>query len=358
MKLVFLYGGTGAGKTTAIARVASVLFKERKLFKILINRKSGYSVDYTYFQQQELDVSSYPHACISCAITGFADLLTAVLQQQQYDFVLVEIEQCCKDIQIGVIQPLLKRFPGLSIGAFQFQDARSVYEQLNKGTYILKLKRAVESLSHLNRHRYIVLTKKDLLTTGQLNRLQYLLAQQFPENQVLLQNSHIESDICDWLNAINRRDTEQNSDVFSENYLLLGEDRSAGWYEAGFEFNGPEAGRAVRLFIQRFNRRVIRKEFVTEHTKVLVYTGNTVEKISFSWGDIPISFPRFTSGMQSVKVLINSRNNGVANSLGRIIERILSKIETSLEVVITALPARENGPEFLCQVYKAENYVS
>lgn len=188
IRFVMLGGFLGAGKTTAMARLAKHFMSQGKRVGIVTNDQAQDLVDTHTLREQGFSVEEVAGACFCCK---FDDLLTKVGSleaSQQPDVILAEPVGSCTDLVATVVQPLKDLY-----GA-RFSVAP--YPVLFKPSHGLKILRSESGSGFSPKAAYIfkkqleeadavLLNRIDELTPAQIEEICSLVNQQFPGVPVL-----------------------------------------------------------------------------------------------------------------------------------------------------------------------------
>ncbi len=105
-----LGGFLGAGKTTAIARLAAHYVAAGKNVALVTNDQAYDLVDTHTLRAGGFDVGEVPGACFCCKFDDLVDTINGLSEKQVPDIVIAEPVGSCTDLVATVIQPMQELF--------------------------------------------------------------------------------------------------------------------------------------------------------------------------------------------------------------------------------------------------------
>jgi G3E family GTPase len=181
-------GFLGAGKTTALARLARDYAKQGKRVGVVTNDQAHDLVDTNTFRGQGLAVEEVPGACFCCRFDDLVSRVGSLQDAEKPDVILAEPVGSCTDLVATVIQPLKDLYGG------RFEVAPyAVLFKPSHGTRILKNqaaggfspKAAYIFKKQLEEADAIVINRIDEFDPPVLEELTRLVSEQFPGTPVL-----------------------------------------------------------------------------------------------------------------------------------------------------------------------------
>ena len=188
IRFIMLGGFLGAGKTTAMARLAKHFMDQGKRVGIVTNDQAQDLVDTHTLREQGFPVEEVAGACLCCK---FDDLLSKVgsLETAQHpDVILAEPVGSCTDLVATVVQPLKdlygKRF-SVAPYVVLFKPAHGLKILKNESGSGFSPKAAYIFRKQLEEADAILLNRIDELTPAQVDEIAGLVGKQFPGVPVL-----------------------------------------------------------------------------------------------------------------------------------------------------------------------------
>jgi G3E family GTPase len=180
-------GFLGAGKTTALARLAREYMTQGKKIGLVTNDQAQNLVDTNSLRAQGFAVEEVPGACFCCKFDELVGKVGELEANQRPDIILAEPVGSCTDLVATVIQPLKD--------LYKTRFTVAPYAVLFKPSHGLRILRKEEAgfspkaayifRKQLEEADAIVINRIDEVTPDDLVQLRQLLAEQFPGTPVL-----------------------------------------------------------------------------------------------------------------------------------------------------------------------------
>jgi len=188
MRFLLLGGFLGAGKTTAIARLARHYREQGLRVGIVTNDQAADLVDTESLRAQGFDVGEVAGACFCCKFPDLAATVEKLGSDFRPDVILAEPVGSCTDLVATVVRPLTQfyRTP-LEVAPYGVllkpsHGGRILRNQPHSG---FSPKAAYIFRKQLEEADFLVLNRIDELSQEEANELAGLLADQFPGRPVL-----------------------------------------------------------------------------------------------------------------------------------------------------------------------------
>jgi Ni2+-binding GTPase involved in maturation of urease and hydrogenase len=111
MRFLMIGGFLGAGKTTALSRLAGSYMKQGLQVGIVTNDQATDLVDTHNLRRQGFDVEEVPGACFCCRFDDLVSTIGRLGRDQAPDVILAEPVGSCTDLIATVVQPLKHLYP-------------------------------------------------------------------------------------------------------------------------------------------------------------------------------------------------------------------------------------------------------
>lgn len=185
----FLIGGfLGAGKTTAIARLARHFQEQGKKVGIVTNDQAADLVDTHTLRAQGFDVGEVAGACFCCHFNELTDTVAALEEAQRPDVILAEPVGSCTDLVATVLQPLRRLFDArFDIAPYAVVLKPSHGERIlgGEGQRGFSAKAAYIFTKQIEEADVVLINRADELTPEQADRLAALVEDHCPGTPVL-----------------------------------------------------------------------------------------------------------------------------------------------------------------------------
>src|SRR5437870_11711538 len=106
VRFVMVGGFLGAGKTTALARLARHYLARGQKVGLVTNDQAQDLVDTKSLRAQGFPVEEVPGACFCCRFDDLMDKVQQLQDQERPDVILAEPVGSCTDLVATVVQPL------------------------------------------------------------------------------------------------------------------------------------------------------------------------------------------------------------------------------------------------------------
>jgi G3E family GTPase len=230
-RYVMVGGFLGAGKTTAILKLAERLRAAGRRVGLITNDQSVGLVDTALLGAGNFPVEEITGGCFCCRFDSLLRASQNLTRDARPDVFLAEPVGSCTDLQATVSYPLRKLYgddysvaplsvlvdPGRATQALGLAPGKDFSDKV---TYIY--------LKQLEEADVIVINKCDLLDAGQIDTLKQALRGRFPKAKVLHVSARRGTNLDAWLELLLAADPaggpamEVNYDTYAEGEALLG----------------------------------------------------------------------------------------------------------------------------------------
>lgn len=230
-RYIMIGGFLGAGKTTAVARLAQHLTDKGKRVGLICNDQSSGLVDTTLLRSKGFPVEEITGGCFCCRFNSLLDAADSLTQSSRPDVFLAEPVGSCTDLVATVSYPLRRiygdRFtvaplsvmvdPTRAARILGLAEGRSFSEKV---AYVYR--------KQLQEADLIVINKCDAHPAAWLDRLDATLADAFPRAQVFRCSAKDGIGVEPWFEAVSSGENsagptmEIDYDIYAEGEALLG----------------------------------------------------------------------------------------------------------------------------------------
>jgi G3E family GTPase len=188
VRFVMVGGFLGAGKTTSLARLASLYNARGKRVGIVTNDQAHDLVDTNTFRSQGLSVEEVPGACFCCRFDDLVSRVGSLEDSAKPDVILAEPVGSCTDLVATVIQPLKDLYGGrfeVAPYAVLFKPSHGTRILRNQAAGGFSPKAAYIFKKQLEEADAILINRADELSTDEQEKLVRLVNEQYPGTPVL-----------------------------------------------------------------------------------------------------------------------------------------------------------------------------
>jgi G3E family GTPase len=188
IRFLMIGGFLGAGKTTAIARIAKGLMDSGLNVGLVTNDQAYDLVDTQSLRAQGFRVGEVPGACFCCKFSDLIETAAALTQEQRPDVIITEPVGSCTDLVATVIEPLRHlhdddyELAPLAVLLKPEHGRKILGDESGVG---FSPKAAYIFLKQIEEAGIVVLNKVDKLSSDQLDQLLKLVEQRFPDKRIV-----------------------------------------------------------------------------------------------------------------------------------------------------------------------------
>lgn len=243
-RYIMIGGFLGAGKTTAVARLAQRLSERGLKVGLITNDQGRELVDTQMLRAKGFATEEIPGGCFCCRFNSLVEAADKLTAATQPDVFIAEPVGSCTDLVATVTYPLRRIYGDhfliapVSVLVDPIRVARVLGLESGgsfseKVIYIYK--------KQLEEADLIVINKTDLLTPEQIAPLRAALAAQFPKAEILAASARTGADLDAWFARIEsgeqsgRAAMEVDYDIYADGEALL------GWLNATAQFTAATA---------------------------------------------------------------------------------------------------------------------
>jgi len=259
-RYIMIGGFLGAGKTTAVLRLAELLQRRGSRVGLITNDQSHGLVDTALLGSSGFPVEEITGGCFCCKFDSLVGASERLSREQRPDVFLAEPVGSCTDLKATVDYPLRRMYGGnywiapLSVmvdpvRALRILELEPGKSFSSKVVYVYR--------KQLEEADIIVINKIDLLSPQRLERLRQALQESFSPDRVLAVSARRGTGVEEWFERISQPlesmqgDLEVDYDTYAEGEALLGWLNCSLRVEANAGFDGNALLRKVMTTIQR-----------------------------------------------------------------------------------------------------------
>ena len=238
-RYIMLGGFLGAGKTTAVARLAQHLTAQGKRVGLITNDQGKGLVDTAMLSSRGFEVEEIAGGCFCCRFNSLLEASRSLSAATKPDVFIAEPVGSCTDLVATVTYPLRR------IYGHEFAIAPlSVLVDAVRAMRVLGLTHGPkfsEKVLYIYRKQLeeadiIVVNKSDLLDRTELRTLQDELMKQFPQAKQHVVSARKGDGLPEWFEEISRSEQEPRT-VMGVDYQIYADGEALlGWLNATVQF--------------------------------------------------------------------------------------------------------------------------
>lgn len=258
-RYIMIGGFLGAGKTTAVAKLAQRLTSQGLRVGLITNDQGNELVDTAMLRAKGFATEEIPGGCFCCRFNSLVDAANKLAADARPDVFIAEPVGSCTDLVATVTYPLRRMYgdsftiaplsvlvdPVRALRVFGLSEGGKFSEKV---LYIYR--------KQLEEADLIVINKRDLLDDEQFARLNARLAQEFSNAELLTASARNGDGLEPWFARVMstdqqaRRAMEVDYEIYAEGEALLGWLNCTVQMSSAAEFDGNVALRALARRIQ------------------------------------------------------------------------------------------------------------
>ncbi len=328
MILALTGGFLGSGKTTAIVNACKQLISKNKRVAVITNDQGNQQVDSAFVRAMGVMVKEVGNGCFCCQYNELDRHLESLRDSEQPDIIFAESVGSCTDLIATIVKPLSERKPELKVVVSIFADA-AFLNALVEGLSLFD----DESIRYIYKKQLeeadlLVINKTDLITPIQLANVDRVIRTEYPNKQILHQNSL--KDVTAWSSAIEEFSDDVKRHSLAIDYDIYGEGESKlAWLDKSMVIKAPHGDAAfiARNIIRSIFDQLQSSNCRIGHLKFFLEGNDWNEKISFTAmstsGEVRIRH----DDVSQLNMLINARVQTSPEVLKNLVDKAINVIK-------------------------------
>ncbi len=230
-RYIMIGGFLGAGKTTAISRLATHLVSQGRRVGLITNDLGSELVDTTTLRAKGFSTEEILGGCFCCRFNSLTEAAGRLTASTQPDVFIAEPVGSCTDLVATVSYPLRRMYGAdfsvapLSVLVDPIRAARVF--GLEEGTKFSE-KVAYIYRKQLEEADLIVINKSELISTERMSRLKQALREQFPRTDLIEISARLNKGLDAWIEFLegsvqgSGKAMEVDYEVYAEGEALMG----------------------------------------------------------------------------------------------------------------------------------------
>lgn len=313
-RFVMLGGFLGAGKTTAIARLARMFQQRGVKVGIVTNDQAADLVDTHSLRAQGFHVGEVAGACFCCHFNELTATLDRLESAQAPDVLLCEPVGSCTDLVATVVRPMRRLFDRrFVIAPYGVLLKPSHGRRILSGQHNAGFSPKAEYIfnKQIEEADFLLLNRIDELAPDEVEEITRLLDVNYPGRKVMKVSAKtgegFES-LYDFLmtnGMFGRRIIDVDYDIYADGEAEL------GWLNCSVHVQGPKSFALDALLLEIVNRlrtQLNEESAETAHLKVIGEHASSfgVANLVNSWRSAELSVPSNTQ-VDQAEIIVNAR---------------------------------------------------
>ncbi len=364
VRLIFVGGFLGSGKTTAMAALTRRLLQDGLNVGLVTNDHAEEMVDAALVRQFGMPVAEVSGGCFGCDLNDLLDATERVLMQEP-DVLIVEPVASCTDTVASVIMPL-KQFYG---GVFRISPFSVLIDPMRLYEMILEenpseFARCFAPIFHrqIKEADILVLNKVDTLSTEEAQRLVDALRQRHPDKPILTISAKRGDGVDEWMQQV-MRDAPTSSRVLEKAdykaYEIGGV--KLGWLNASVHLTAEpffNAREYADLLLRRLRDAAQARRTEVLHIKLAIYCqGKAMGANLLSTDREPVFGGEELGDVSHAMLVLNARLGIDPPTLGGIAAQAIYDAAKALRVDAEILKLHTVKPIIPCPTFRMCNPV-
>ncbi len=333
-RYIMIGGFLGAGKTTAVSRLARYLSDQGLRVGLITNDQGSQLVDTATLASRGFPVEEIPGGCFCCRFNSLVDAAQKLSAATRPDVFIAEPVGSCTDLVATVSYPLRRIYGDqfslapLSVLVDPIRALR-VFGLAEGGNFSDKVRYIYRK--QLEEADLIVINKCDLLAADQLDRLQTALEKCYPDSRRLEISAKLGRGLPEWFQRLTtdhqsaRAAMAVDYDAYAEGEALL------GWLNATLQLDATapfDGNRLLSQFATALQTQLAGQGAEIAHLKMTLDPDGglgDLAVINLVRNDYrPELSQELQDPMQSGQLVLNLRAEGSPEILRRVVEESLA----------------------------------
>ena len=341
-RYIMIGGFLGAGKTTAVARLASTLHARGRRVGLITNDQGSGLVDTSVLRARGFATEEIPGGCFCCRFNSLVDAAAKLTAATRPDVFIAEPVGSCTDLVATVTYPLRRiygdRFaiaplsvlvdPQRALRVFGLGAGRGFSDKV---VYIYR--------KQLEEADLVVINKCDTLAESDLTQLRATLAREFPHAEVLAASARRGDGLDPWFERLLAQDQVARQAMAVDYAVYADGEARLGWLNATLAITGErefDANALLEDFVGKIQARLAGSGSEVAHLKMTFSPDgglNDIAAVNLVRSDfVPELSLRLEQPCSSGQLILNLRAEAAPELL-----------KSAVEASVAALPVSHPG---------------
>lgn len=334
-RYIMIGGFLGAGKTTAVGKLAKHLQEKGLRVGLITNDQGRNLVDTALLRSQGFATEEIPGGCFCCQFNSLVDAAQRLTANVRPDVFVAEPVGSCTDLVATVTYPLRRLYganftvapvsvlvdPIRASRVFGLEEGANFSEKV---IYIY--------YKQLEEADIIVISKSDLLTPGQLDSLRRAIADNFPGKSIVAVSPRHGTNLEVWFDQITSAEQASGTAMKVDYQVYADGEALLGWLNCAVQLSDPggfDSEGFLRQLANAVQRRLQAENAEVAHLKMTLSPAGQVWRevgvVNLVRNDfVPELSMKLDSPVKSGWLIINLRAEAAPEVLAKAVRDALS----------------------------------
>lgn len=331
IRFVMVGGFLGAGKTTAIGRLARHFTDAGKRVGLVTNDQAYDLVDTKSLRAQGFDVGEVPGACFCCKFDDLTSTMSELEEGARPDLIIAEPVGSCTDLAATVIAPMQAMFGeryemGPLTVLLKPEHGRKI---LGGGKVGFSPQAAYIFLKQIEEADVVVIHKADKLSESEVEELTAAVRERFPEKIVLAASAATGQGFDQLIPLL--ESATSNRDRFMEvDYQVYAEgEAELGWLNCQANLTAKDSldlDALILSVMERLRAALLEADLEPAHLKILAEADGSTAIANLVGGDTPVELSLASERQAAhVDLVVNARVAADPDQLESLVRQSLAE---------------------------------
>ena len=352
-RYIMIGGFLGAGKTTAVGKLARRLSDQGLRVGLITNDQGRNLVDTAMLRAQGFATEEIPGGCFCCRFDSLVDAAERLTASNRPEVFIAEPVGSCTDLAATVTYPLRRMYQdNFTVAPISVLvdpvRAQRVFGLAQGGSFSDKVlyiyKKQIEEAD------LVVVSKADLLNEDQVDQLKRVIAREFPGKKVLASSSRTGQSLDEWFNQI-LDETQSARTAMKVDYEIYADGEALlGWLNCTVKLRAKQAfesDKFLKTLATEIQKRLRVKKSEIAHMKMTLSPEDSlsgeIAGINLVRNDfVPELSFELEAPVQSGQLIINLRAEAAPDVLGTAVRQGLTAAARKFPTLIATVDHLEH----------------
>ena len=328
-------GFLGAGKTTAVGKLAERLAAQGRRVGLITNDQGRNLVDTAMLRSQGFATEEIPGGCFCCRFNSLVDAATKLKEQNRPEVFIAEPVGSCTDLVATVTYPLRRLYGDsftiapVSVLVDPIRAAR-VFGLEKGGSFSEKV--LYIYLKQIEEADLVVVSKSDLMTADRLEALRAAIAAKFPRKEILFASSREGTNLDAWFTRITSENQSAGKAMQVDYQVYADGEALLGWLNCTVQLTAKKAfdsDKFLKRIASEVQKRLQAQNAEVAHLKMTLSPDaclpGDIAVVNLVRNDfVPELSLKLESQVTGGQLIINLRAEAAPDVLGNVVREALA----------------------------------